>query len=94
MASGRAVHFNTTGHQQPQRPGASDTRLRCAIPLPDLLSVDMATISGAPWQDDSSSKRNQSLDPRLAAVVNAWVTLPESVKAAVTALVKSDTVDD
>ena len=54
----------------------------------------MATISGAPWQDDSSSKTNQIFDPNLAVVVNTWPTLPDPVKAAVMALVKSDTVDD
>ena len=74
------------------------TSERIAIPLLDSVSVDMATISGDTWQDgsssDSSSKRNQIFDPNLAAVVDAWATLPESVQAAVMALVKSDTVDD
>ena len=33
-------------------------------------------------------------DPDLQAVVNVWSALSEPVKAAVMALVKSDTVDD
>ena len=33
-------------------------------------------------------------DPDLQAIANAWPTLPESVKAAMMAMVKADTADD
>ena len=63
--------------------------------MPGFLSVDMATISGDTWQDDSSSDSSKMQDdPDLQAIVNAWSVLSEPVKAAVMALVKSDTVDD
>ena len=59
------------------------------------VSVDMATISGDTWQDGSSSgSSGMQDDPDLQAIVNAWATLPDPVKAAVMALVKADTADD
>ena len=33
-------------------------------------------------------------DPDLQAIVDAWATLPEPVKAAMMAMVKADTVND
>ena len=42
----------------------------------------------------TGAQENDDIDPCLATVVDAWSTLPESVKAAVMALVKADTVDD
>ena len=69
------------------------------IPLLDSVSVDLATISGGSWQDGSSSGSSSGSsrmqgDPDLQAIVDAWATLPESVKAAVMAMVKADTADD
>ena len=55
----------------------------------------MANTSGDTRQDDSRFDSSEMRDdPDLQAVVNAWPTLSDPVKAAVMALVKADTADD
>ena len=59
------------------------------------VSLNMANTSGDTRQDDSRFDSSEMRDdPDLQAVVNAWPTLSDPVKAAVMALVKADTADD
>ena len=59
--------------------------------MPCDISAGISNTSGL---DQSNTSSEMQDDPDLQAIVNAWPTLPESVKAAVMALVKADTADD